>query len=227
MKIEIENLTHIYKENVEQMIFNEISGTINKGDSLGIVGPSGMGKTTLLNIISGVLIPSMGGVFYDDIDITKQNDEFKSKFRREKMGFVFQDRYLLKQLNVKQNIQLPLQMVNVSKKEQEVIVDKLLNETSMVKHKNSAIQHLSGGQQQRIAIAVAIANSPSFVFADEPTGNLDFENSNMVIDLLLDTCKKRSATLIVATHDTNIMQKLDYLWEIKEKKIIKSKSFEL
>ena len=126
MKIEINNLTHIYKSNVEQMIFNEINGTIDQGEKIGIIGPSGMGKTTLVNILSGLLDPTLGGVFYDDTDITKQDDDTKSKFRRENLGMVFQDNHLIEELDVSQNIRLPMELIKMPRDMQLIRVDELL-----------------------------------------------------------------------------------------------------
>lgn len=220
MKIEIDNLTHIYKSEVEQMIFNEINGSINQGEKIGIVGPSGMGKTTLVNIISGILKPTLGGVFYDVTDITKQEDDEKSQFRRENIGLIFQENHLIDELDVTQNVRLPMELIKMPKDKQLQKVDELLDEVGILKFKNSQIKHLSGGQQQRVAIAIALANDPKIIIADEPTGNLDQKNSDIVMDLLVSTCKERGTTLIISTHDQNVMSKLDKLWEIVEKKIV-------
>jgi putative ABC transport system ATP-binding protein len=219
MKIELNGITHIYKSNVEQMIFNEISGTINPSEKIGIIGPSGMGKTTLINILTGLLPPTLGGVFFDSIDITKLNDKENSKFRREKLGLIFQQSHLIEELDVSQNLRVPMRLIKMSKSKQYELVDKLLEEVGMLKFKNSNINHLSGGEQQRVSIAIALANSPEVIFADEPTGNLDKENSDKVMQLLISTCKSRGATLVISTHDQNVMNRLDKLWEIDGKKI--------
>jgi len=219
MSITIDNLTHIYKGAVEQVIFHEISLKIASGDTIAVMGPSGVGKTTLIKIIGGLLQPSLGKVFYDDFELISASPKERTIFRRSNIGFVFQDFRLIPRLTVRENILLPMQLAGFVKEEREKRIEELLGSIHMAEFRNVKIPKLSGGQQQRVAIATALANDPAYIIADEPTGNLDSDTSNSIFQLLHDLTKKNGKTLLIATHDLSIKQKVDSILHIENQKI--------
>ena len=198
--IKIKNLSKIFRtEEVETNALNEISLTINQGDFVSIMGPSGSGKSTLLNIIG--LLDSASGGSYELLgqEMIGLKEKFKSKARKENIGFIFQNFNLIDELSVFDNIELPLIYNNVPSSERKKKVEdisKILGISHRLKHYP---QQLSGGQQQRVAVARALINDPAIILADEPTGNLDSKNGNEVMELLTDL-HASGATILMVTH---------------------------
>ena len=180
---------------------------INKGEFVAIVGPSGSGKSTFLHLVGGLERPSSGTIKVDGKDICCLSDKELAKYRRQKVGFVFQQYNLIPVLNVKENIELPLKLDN--KKVDEEYVNDLMNLLGIGERKTHLPNQLSGGQQQRVAIARALCAKPSIILADEPTGNLDTKTTEEVMDLLKTSIKKYNQTLIMITHNENIAKKAD------------------
>lgn len=202
--LEADNIMKIYGgENGEPSTkaLNRISFSIEKGGFVGIMGPSGSGKTTLLNILSGIDKPTSGLAKIEDKKINAMDKNELALFRRKKMGFVFQDFNLINSLNIKENIMLPMIL---DKKEAEYMEDKckkimqLFNIQSL---ENKFPYNISGGQQQRVAVARAIINDPSVIFADEPTGNLDSKSSKSIMECFEKMNKQFNNTVLVVTHD--------------------------
>ncbi|MBC8061578.1 MAG: ABC transporter ATP-binding protein [Clostridiaceae bacterium] len=179
----------------------DIDLNIKEGEFVGIMGPSGAGKTTLLNIISTIDKPSSGTVTIDGEDIVKMNEEKLCVFRRNKLGFIFQDFNLLDTLTVKENIVLPLALSKVNLNE----IEKRLREVSVALGIEDILNkypyEISGGQKQRTAAARAIINRPTLVLADEPTGALDSKSSSELLQALSDLNEKNTATIMMVTHD--------------------------
>lgn len=219
MELRIDNISHIYKEGVEQLIFSDLSIAIKESKNIAVVGPSGVGKTTLLQIISGIMLPSMGKVFYDDFELVGSSNTDRTVFRRENIGMVFQDFRLFPELTIYENIILPMKFNNLPPEERKDRVEEILQSVDMLRYKSTYPNKLSGGQKQRIAMAIALANDPQFIFADEPTGNLDSETSEIVIDLLLSLAREREKTLLICTHDRAIIDRMDEVWKIENKTI--------
>lgn len=214
----IELKKYYIKENITVKAVDNISLSINKGTFVSIIGASGSGKSTLLNLLGGLDTPTSGSIEIDGQDISKLNEYNKTIFRRRKIGFVFQDFNLLPMLNVYDNIILPLDLDNAP-------VDKsyfkeIINRLSLKEHLHAMPNQLSGGQQQRVAIARALITKPSIVLADEPTGNLDSENSTAVLQLLQDANKLYNQTLILITHNRELAQAADQIIHIQDGKII-------
>lgn len=195
--------------------------TIEKGEFTAIVGPSGSGKSTLLHLLAGLDKPSAGQVFINDIDIYSMSERELSRFRRRNVGFIFQFFNLIPILSVEENIKLPLLMDG--KKIDEAYINEIMETLDIKNRKTHLPGEISGGQQQRTSIARALANKPSIIFADEPTGNLDSKNSNEVLDLLTMSIKKYNQTLVMITHDPNIASRADRIITIADGEIVADK----
>ena len=203
MDIQVNNISKIYGAGENQVIaLNHANMIIHKGDFISIVGPSGSGKSTLLNIISGLDLPSSGTVLYGDTNIHNGNDKKISAFRRQKIGFIFQQFNLLPVLTARENIIMPLLLDK--KQPDETYLKQLAQLLGLEERLNHLPHELSGGQQQRVAIARALIANPDIIYADEPTGNLDSKSGGEVMKMLCDIRKKLSKTLVVITHDINI-----------------------
>lgn len=180
---------------------HDIDLNIKEGEFVGIMGPSGAGKTTLLNIISTIDKPSSGTVFIGGEDIVKMNEEKLSVFRRDKLGFIFQDFNLLDTLTVKENIVLPLALSKVNINEIEKRLKEVSESLGIDDILNKYPNEISGGQKQRTAAARAIISKPALILADEPTGALDSKSSSELLEALSDLNEKNRATIMMVTHD--------------------------
>ena len=206
--IKVTNLSHYYNKD---LALKDINLEIKKAQFVSIIGESGSGKSTLLSVLSTLLKPSSGEVVYEDTNY--KNIKNIDNFRRENIGFIFQFHYLINYLSVKENINLANE--KASKEEIFELLRLLGIENLIDKYPNE----ISGGQRQRVAIARAMINNPKVIFADEPTGNLDSENSLNVFELF-STLAKKGTTIIVATHDKNLALKTDITYEVKDGKLI-------
>lgn len=206
--LETINLGKIYgKKETSVNALKDVNLKINKGEFVAVVGPSGSGKSTFLHLIGGLERPSNGTIKVDGKDICCLSDKELAKYRRQKVGFVFQQYNLIPVLNVKENIELPLKLDN--KKVDEEYINDLMDLLGLSERKNHLPSQLSGGQQQRVAIARALSAKPSIILADEPTGNLDTKTTEEVMELLKMSIKKYNQTLIMITHNENIAKKAD------------------
>lgn len=208
MQIHVKGISKIYGAGENKVVaLNHATMTINEGDFISIMGPSGSGKSTLLHIISGLDAPTSGQVLYGDTDIHKGSDKELSAFRRQKIGFIFQQFNLLPVLTAQENITMPLLL------DKQQPDEAYLKEIAGFLGLDSRLTHLphelSGGQQQRVAIARALIAKPDIIFADEPTGNLDSKSGGEVMEMLKNIWKKMGKTLVVITHDSRIAQMAD------------------
>lgn len=194
---------------------------IKEGEFLAIVGPSGSGKSTLLHLLAGLDKPSAGKVFINEQDIYELSENELSRYRRQNIGFIFQAFNLIPILSAEENIKLPVLMDG--KKVDEGYIDELMDVLNIKERRKHLPGELSGGQQQRVSIARALANKPSIIFADEPTGNLDSKNSKEVLQLLKSTIEKYNQTLIMITHDGSIAQMADRIITISDGMIVEGK----
>ncbi len=201
-------------------ILDNVSLEIKDGDFLAIVGKSGSGKSTLMHCISGLDTPQSGEVMYDGVNIFGMSSNDIANFRNKKIGFVFQFFYLQEKSTCFENCVLPLEIEGEKIKSERIsIVTDALKRVGMYDKANSIVQNLSGGQKQRIAIARAIVNSPEYIFADEPTGNLDTLNSNNILNILLQLNKDMKKTIVIVTHDLEIAKKAKRSIQIVDGKI--------
>ena len=217
--IEVKNLNNIYGSGeAEVKALKNINLNIEQGEFVAIVGQSGSGKSTLLHLIGGVDIPSSGEVIIDGKNIYKLKEKELSILRRRKLGFIFQFFNLIPVLTAQENIEMPVLLDN--EKIDKKYMNELLRILGLEERKNNYPSQLSGGQQQRVSIGRALANKPSIILADEPTGNLDSKNSKEVLELLKYCAKKYNQTLILITHDINIAKSADRVITIEDGEII-------
>lgn len=210
-----ENLSKIYGTGDTKVdALKNVSFSIAKGEFVSIVGPSGSGKSTLLNLLGALDTPTAGKVFLDGREICSMKENELSVFRRRHIGFIFQAYNLVPELNVEENITLPL-LLDYKKPDKEYI-DELLNLLGLTDRKHHLPNQLSGGQQQRVAIGRALATKPGIILADEPTGNLDSKNSRDVIDLMKLTVDRYNQTLLMITHNQNLASFGDRVFNVED-----------
>ena len=216
--VKMEHVTKIYGSGDTRVwALDDVNLTVQKGESLAVVGASGSGKSTLLHVMGGVDTVTNGKVIVDDRDITTLKDEEISVFRRRKIGFVFQSYHLIPVLTVEENIQMPILLDH--KKPDREYIDHIIEMLGLKDRRKHLPNQLSGGQQQRAAIARALANRPSLILADEPTGALDSTNGNEVMALLQDSVKKLNQTLVLITHNIDLAREADRIMRITDGKL--------
>jgi len=220
MKIlEVRNLTKKYgKGDAEVVALNNVNFQVEKGEFVAIVGASGSGKSTLMHLLGGVDRPDVGSVFVDGHNIYDLNESELTIFRRRNIGIVYQFYNLIPTLTAEENIQLPCLLDN--RKVDEARLKEILDTIALTDRKNHLPSELSGGQQQRVSIGRSLINDPALILADEPTGNLDSQSSQEVMDLLKLANKQYNQTLIVITHDEKIALQADRIITIGDGKII-------
>lgn len=217
--VRVENLSKTYGsgENLVRAI-DDVNLKIEKGEFIAIVGPSGSGKSTLLHLLGGVDNPSSGKIFIDGNDISKYTSKELALFRRRKVGLIYQFYNLIPNLTVRHNIELPLKL-DKRKINEEALLD-IVRKLGIEDKLDSFPSELSGGQQQRVAIARSLVYSPSLVLADEPTGNLDRENSREIIEILKYFNRTLKQTIIVITHDESIALEAERVITIVDGKVV-------
>lgn len=198
--IKTENLQKIFRtEEVETWALSEVSIEINEGEFVAVMGPSGCGKTTLLNILGLLDNPTGGNYFLNGTDVSKFTENQRTSLRKGVIGFVFQSFNLIDELNVYENIELPLLYMRIPAAERKQRVKEAMNRMAISHREKHFPQQLSGGQQQRVAIARAVVANPKLILADEPTGNLDSKNGAEVMNLLGDL-NREGTTIVMVTH---------------------------
>jgi len=198
--IKTENLVKTYRtDEIETLAVNNINFTVYEGEFVAIMGPSGCGKSTLLNIIGMIDNPNGGKYYFNDIEISDFNEKQRANLRKHNIGFIFQSFNLIDELTVYENVELPLIYQKISTTERKERTLKALDQMNMAHRKNHFPQQLSGGQQQRVAVARAIVSDPKMILADEPTGNLDSEHGEEVMDILTELNDK-GTTIVMVTH---------------------------
>ena len=198
--IKIENLTKIFRtEEVETLALRGVSLNDDKGEFVAVMGPSGCGKSTLLNIVGLPDNPTEGSYVLDGTDVSALKEKNRTALRKGKIGFVFQNFNLIDELNIEENVELPLRYLNISASDRKKRVAEVLERMGIAHRAKHFPQQLSGGQQQRAAIARAVVGRPSLILADEPTGNLDSKNGREVMDLLTEL-NREGTTIVMVTH---------------------------
>lgn len=219
MKIlEVKKLCKTYgKGETEVKALNNVSFSVDKGEFVAIIGPSGSGKSTLLHILGGVDVPTSGSVIINGEDISKLNETALAIFRRRQIGLIYQFYNLIPILTVEENLTLPLRLDG--RKPDERQTEYLVKTLGLENRLDHLPNQLSGGQQQRVSIGRALINNPALMLADEPTGNLDSENSKEIVSLLRKFNKEQNQTVIIITHDERIALAADRIIEIEDGKI--------
>jgi putative ABC transport system ATP-binding protein len=201
------NVSKIYQTNsVQTHALRDFSLTVNEGEFIAVTGPSGSGKTTFLNI-AGLLKPFTSGQYtLDGVDIGRLSDNETADLRNQKIGYIFQGFNLIPDLNLYENVEVPLRYRGIAAKERKVRIEQCLEQVGLASRAKHLPQQLSGGQQQRVAIARALAGKPRFLLADEPTGNLDSLMARQVMELL-EEINRNGATIVMVTHDAELARR--------------------
>src|SRR5690625_909393 len=214
-----ENLVKIYKvdDDHEVMALQGLDLHIEKGELMGIIGNSGSGKSTLLNMLGGLDRPTAGQLTVDGNNLLRLSDKELVKYKLETVGFVWQNnaRNLIPYLTVIENIELPMLLKGKNKREHAL---ELLEIVGMTHRMNSKLNMLSGGEQQRVAIAISLANQPSLLLADEPTGSVDVKTADMILDVFRKLNRTLGVTIVIVTHDTQLTRKMDRVVSIQDGK---------
>jgi len=205
---------HLGKKEIE--VLKGIDLEIAAGEKVFLCGPSGAGKTTLMYTLAGLESPKKGEVFLDEVDFYKMSSSDQAKLRNDKIGYIFQNYFLLPELTALENVMVPGLIGGASQKEK---AEAALARVGLAKRIDHLPAELSGGEQQRVAIARALVNSPAIIFADEPTGNLDSANGDEVMNILMEVVEERNATLVVVTHDSSLSRMGDRVLTIKDGKV--------
>ena len=218
--LRVENLTKVYGEGSTQVkALDNVSFTVDKGEFVAVVGASGSGKSTLIHLIGGVDKPDGGKVIVGGTDVYAQKEEELAIFRRRQIGLIYQFYNLIPVLTVEENMTLPVLMDG--RKVNEERLEELLDLLKLKKRRKHLPNQLSGGQQQRVSVGRALMNAPTLVLADEPTGNLDSENSKEIMKLLRYSNRTYDQTLIVITHDENIALQADRIISLEDGRIVR------
>ena len=220
--IQVKNLYKIFRVgNSKVRALNGVDLTIYRGEFCAIVGTSGSGKSTMLNMLAGLEKPTKGEVIVAGEHLENMTENQLVRFRREKIGFIFQSFNLLGTMNAVENVALPLTFRGVDKKTREEKASKMLDLVGLSKHKKHRPNEMSGGQQQRVGVARALVLDPEINFADEPTGNLDSHTSEDVLKLMRKVVQEKNQTLVMVTHDNHLAGFADRVFHIIDGKIVK------
>ncbi len=219
--IEVQNLTKEYQNGGEQTVaLDNINFKLSKGQSCAVVGTSGSGKTTFLQLVGGLDFPTSGKIIINGECINEMSDKELSYFRNDSIGFVFQFFNLQDYLTAKENVMLPALIAKKKYSEIEQKAESLLQKVGLLKEKNRPISQMSGGQMQRVAIARSLINDPEIILADEPTGALDEENAENILNLF-EQIGKDGVSVVIITHDNKIAKKFENILKINKGKAVK------
>ena len=204
----LDNINLNYNVNGNNIrVLRNIDFEIKKNERVALIGESGSGKTSLLMLMSGLENPSKGSIIFENKDFSKINEEQKTIIRKKKIGLVFQQFYLIPNYTALENVMFPMQINKIKNEKEKAKL--ILSDVGLEKRKNNLPSELSGGEQQRVAIARAISFNPEVILADEPTGNLDRKNTELVSNLLINYSKKKKISLFLVTHNINLAKKCD------------------
>lgn len=222
--IQLENVSKVYgKGETEFVALDDVSLEVPSGSIVAIVGKSGSGKSTLMHIMSGLDATTKGKVLVDDQDLSKMKGHKVDRFRADSIGFIFQSFFIEPKQTCFQNVALPLEIRGKARSSRKKMVEAALENVGLTDKSNVPAGNLSGGQKQRLAIARAIVNKPTYIFADEPTGNLDSSNGEKIMKLLFSLNEYMGSTLVIVTHDIEISKKCQIQISLKDGKIESTK----
>ncbi len=218
--LRLEGVSKVYAEGVPVWALRDVTLTVRPGEFVAVVGPSGCGKTTLLNVIGLLDRPTSGRVLLAGRDVSALPDGERSVLRRDLLGFVFQNYYLLPELTVLENILLPLRLRGPVGPAERARVEALLERVGLARYRAALPSQLSGGQQQRVALIRALANDPALVLADEPTGNLDSQTGRAVLDLMRELNRTTGKSFVMVTHDERFAAEADRVVRMEDGRIL-------
>ena len=219
--LELKNITKFYGDKIKNQVLFDVNLSIEEGSFSSIIGQSGSGKSTMLNILGTLDKPSSGEIIINGKEVSKMKTKELAILRNQTLGFIFQFHYLLPEFSALENILIPYRIQHGSvDKEALARAEELIELVGLSKVKNNNALKMSGGQQQRTAIARALMNRPKMILADEPTGNLDSDTAEQIYQLMREINRKYGTTFLIITHDQHIAEKADRIIEIKDGKII-------
>lgn len=219
--VQLQQLSKKYIEaERERIVLDHADATFHEGQFTALLGRSGSGKSTLLNLLSGVDIADSGRILIGDVDLTAMKERDRTLFRRHSVGIIFQSFNLIPTLTVIENITLPYELQGESRAAAQKKARQILERVGLADREKTFPDRLSGGQQQRVALARALIHEPKLILADEPTGNLDRETGEHVLQLLLDMTRNAGKTLIMATHSMEIIPAADHIFRVHDGKLI-------
>lgn len=223
-----ENIFKSYSNNEKSKVevLKGVSIQLEKSKINMIIGASGAGKSTLLHIISGLDFPDSGNVFINSLDIFSMSEEKLAKFRNKHIGFVFQFHHLLPEFSALENVAIPLMIAGTSLNKAKEKANEILEMVGLKNRSDHKPSELSGGEAQRVAVARALANNPDIIFADEPTGNLDSANSELIHQLIFDIRDKFQTTFLIVSHNPDLIKLGETIFEMKDGKIINQTGLE-
>ncbi len=219
--LEAKNINKFFHDPETIQVLENINFSINKGEFVSLTGKSGCGKSTLLYVLSTMDTDYEGSLFIDGIEMPKKNEAFLAKIRNEKIGFVFQFHYLLNEFNVLKNVMLP--GLKLNKYSADEVEHRAMEKLKILGIEHLALKqanHVSGGEKQRVAIARALINDPHIIMGDEPTGNLDKKNSDLVFDIFNQLSDEFNQTLLIVTHDPSFAERTHRIIKMEDGKII-------
>ena len=217
--VRLTDITKVYRGGVTGAL-NGVSLTVEEGEFTAVMGPSGSGKSTLLNMVAGLDQPTSGGVMVAGSDLGRMGEAALARFRRDRIGFVFQFFHLIPSLTAYENVAVPMEIAGVA--DARPRAERLLEEVGLTGRAHHYPSQLSGGEQQRVALARALANNPKIVLADEPTGNLDTANGRHIMDLLRTIHAGRGTTLVLVTHDAELAAMADARLVLRDGRVVES-----
>jgi len=197
-------------------VLNDITFSLNLGETAAIIGSSGSGKTTLLNVLGGLDKPTKGQVILNDIDVHKLTEKQRCTIRNQHFGFIYQFHHLLPEFTALENVAMPLLINGDSVKEVSARAEQVLDDVGLKQRLHHKPSEMSGGERQRAAIARALIHKPDCILADEPTGNLDRKNAEQAIDLIIDLNKSYNTSLVIVTHDYKIAERMDTIYMLED-----------
>jgi len=217
VEVKVSKLTKSYSTAAEQVrALKGVEWQIGSGEAVALMGPSGCGKTTLLNILGGVDHPTGGDILVGDQKLTSLSERDLEKYRLHKVGFVFQFFNLIPTLTAMENLELPMMVAGIGAEERKSRSDGLLQMVGLGAKGHKRPEELSGGEQQRVAVALALANDPALILADEPTGNLDTENTKTISALFLSLADRYGKTVIMASHDPKAVEQFKKVYNMRD-----------
>ncbi len=219
--ISVQNLEKSFKTGKKTLkVLKNLNFGIMKGEMVAIMGPSGVGKSTLLHLMGTLDRPSTGTIFFNHTNLFEMNDRRLADFRNKNIGFVFQFHHLLPEFTAQENVMMPLLIQGIKKKDASEKANAILDDLELGDRKSHKTGELSGGEQQRVAIARALANDPEVIFADEPTGNLDQKTGEKVHNLLKELKQAKNKTLVIVTHNSKLSSDMDRVLIMEDGKIL-------
>lgn len=218
--VEIDQVTRAFVEGgVRRVVLDDASARIETGEVVMLLGRSGSGKSTILNLVSGIDLPDSGEIRVGNLAVSTASENERTLFRRSNVGFVFQSFNLVPTLTVHENVELPLSLLGVDDAQTQERTNAALTDVGLEDRGGAFADNLSGGERQRVAVARALVHNPQLILADEPTGNLDVANAEAVLDLLLSMQRKHNATLIMATHSLDAARRADRILRVIDGKL--------